>query len=133
MCQSKEGVKRCLFCTQLPIEKVDHGDQTNTISSKKRRELLGHEQIVLMGTMLGMAVNGQLPHSAQTKHSKKFSIAPRTVALLWKTCSQSRAKGMVVLKEVLSKKSNRGSKLKWDRKEMIEPVKVTPSADWMTQ
>jgi len=100
---------------------------------KKERELKDHERIALMGMMLGIAVNGELPHGAQTNLSKKFRVAPRTVARLWKGCPQSRAQGMVVLKEVLSKKNNRGSKLKWDRQELTELVKATPLANRMTE
>ena len=112
---------------------METGPTPSFSKKKKERELLDHERIALMGMMLGMAVNGQLPHGAKKKLGEKFRVAPRTVARLWKTSSQSRAEGMVVLKEVLSKKNNRGRKLKWDRQEMVEAVKATPLADRMTE
>ena len=96
------------------------------LKGKKERELTNNERVALMGMMLGMSQNGKLPKGAFTRLSEKFRCGARTVSRLWDSSPQSRETGMVVMKEVLSKKSERGRKTGWDRQALKEAVKEVP-------
>eukprot|EP00977_Amphora_coffeiformis_P004689 scaffold1003_cov145-Amphora_coffeaeformis.AAC.1 len=109
-------------------------DQTPTPTPRKykQRELTDYERIAVVGMMLGMAQDGELPHGSFVCVAAKFGVAPRTVSRLWESCPKSQQKGRVDIEETLSKRHLRGRKRVWDRTAMEEAVIETPIFNRMT-
>ena len=99
---------------------------------RKERELKEHDRIALVGMMIGMAQDGKLPHGAFKKLAEKYRVAPKTISRLWLSCPQSVAEGIVDIREVSSKRHERGRKLVWDRDEMVTATMAVPLQHRMT-
>ena len=67
---------------------------------------------------LGMEANRLLQKSSLTEVAEKFQTSCSTVSHLWR-----QAKCKLVEKEVLSKKTTRGRKKKWDDEAIKEAIK----------
>ena len=80
----------------------------------------------IVSMLLGMEANGSLQKGSLTEVAEKFQTSRPTVSRLWGQAKLSRSESKLVEKEVLSKKTTRGRKKKWDDEAIKEAIKEIP-------
>jgi len=92
----------------------------------KVKELTDFERVALVSMLLVHVKDGTLERGLIANYAQKFGVRRETVSRLWSNCTLSRTQGHPAFEEILSKKSNRGRKQKWDREAVQEAVREIP-------